>query len=553
VSPAERSIASALHADVPIPAPRRCSPTRAWWVEDGRRGGRRLRWFGDRPEDEVDRFRQFSTTSRPKTSAARTGAGAYDRQDPRRVDSGRSLGETLSRELAETVDLVLGVVSEPPEASASASSSSTTTPASVKAPVSEAWLGTSALQRDGDRVRSAGPTRASPPSKTRSLERAGADLGDLDLLEPAPSALTTSEISTWCQRTLREAALCSRAIARLGQPDPDLQAAPTGGLLQEHDGVPALRGAGRPLLAASSTARTPTTRISPHVSASQRPRRGGRDPPEKDGASEPPRAPDAGCPRWRERHTDRVAVRVWDDGPVARWSRSATPPTPVSWISATCHGGRSPSRPPRWPRLVLAEGTVVVRRLLDSPFPPRAPARVRPPGGRPRARLAPPTCRYVTDADTMARGRGFHLNRGVLPAPIAHRARPRRPARGRPPGAVLEGVGDHENLAPCPQRRGARGRLGAGRPGMRRPSTAQRPRLDGPRAAGAVRPRRVARCGLGAARAGFTLAALHPGRRPAGPWPGSPAPTGLASCSVAEDPGSRNGARRRGTSPCASP
>jgi tRNA G18 (ribose-2'-O)-methylase SpoU len=98
--------------------------------------------------------------------------------------------------------------------------------------------------------------------------------------------------------------------------------------------------------------------------------------------------------------------------------------------------------------LVLAEGTVVVRRLLASPYPPRALL------GVPRRidELAPELAAldvpaFVTDADTMAEVVGFHLNRGVLasadraPAPdlddlLAHATRV----------AVLEGVNDHENL-----------------------------------------------------------------------------------------------------------
>src|SRR3954467_9093066 len=63
--------------------------------------------------------------------------------------------------------------------------------------------------------------------------------------------------------------------------------------------------------------------------------------------------------------------------------------------------------------LVIAEGVVVVRRLLDSPYPVRSLL------GVPR-RLAQldlagvDAPAYATDADTMARIVGFHLNRGVL-------------------------------------------------------------------------------------------------------------------------------------------
>ena len=98
--------------------------------------------------------------------------------------------------------------------------------------------------------------------------------------------------------------------------------------------------------------------------------------------------------------------------------------------------------------LVLAEGTVVVRRLLASPYPPRALLGV----ARRVEDLAPDLAgadvpAYVTDAATMAEVVGFHLNRGVLasadraPAPdlAALLAGARRVA-------LLEGVNDHENL-----------------------------------------------------------------------------------------------------------
>jgi tRNA G18 (ribose-2'-O)-methylase SpoU len=101
--------------------------------------------------------------------------------------------------------------------------------------------------------------------------------------------------------------------------------------------------------------------------------------------------------------------------------------------------------------LVLAEGTVVVRRLLDSPYPPRALLGV----ARRLDDLAPeldgPTRAdlpaYVADAETMAAVVGFHLNRGVLAsadrAPAPDLATLLAGARRV---AVLEGVGDHENL-----------------------------------------------------------------------------------------------------------
>ena len=101
--------------------------------------------------------------------------------------------------------------------------------------------------------------------------------------------------------------------------------------------------------------------------------------------------------------------------------------------------------------LVLAEGAVVVRRLLDSPFPPRAllgvSARVSDLAGDLAAHARPDVPAYVTDPATMARVVGFHLNRGVLasadripPRPVADLVAAARRV------AVLEGIGDHENL-----------------------------------------------------------------------------------------------------------
>ena len=98
--------------------------------------------------------------------------------------------------------------------------------------------------------------------------------------------------------------------------------------------------------------------------------------------------------------------------------------------------------------LVIAEGTVVVRRLLASAYPPRALLGVE----RRIAELADdldgvPVPAYVTTAEVMAEVVGFHLNRGVLA--VADRA-PQPDvdeilARSRVI-AVLEGVGDHENV-----------------------------------------------------------------------------------------------------------
>jgi tRNA G18 (ribose-2'-O)-methylase SpoU len=98
--------------------------------------------------------------------------------------------------------------------------------------------------------------------------------------------------------------------------------------------------------------------------------------------------------------------------------------------------------------LVIAEGVVVVRRLLDSPYPVRSllgvPRRLDELAADLHGRDVPA---YATDADTMASVVGFHLNRGVLAvadrAPTPDVATLLRTARTL---AVLEGVGDHENL-----------------------------------------------------------------------------------------------------------
>lgn len=95
--------------------------------------------------------------------------------------------------------------------------------------------------------------------------------------------------------------------------------------------------------------------------------------------------------------------------------------------------------------LVIAEGVVVVRRLLDSPYRLRAVFGV----ASKVAALAPEIdapC-YAGTAELMAEVVGFHLNRGVLAT--ADRAPvlpvPELIARSRHV-AVLEGVNDHENL-----------------------------------------------------------------------------------------------------------
>ena len=98
--------------------------------------------------------------------------------------------------------------------------------------------------------------------------------------------------------------------------------------------------------------------------------------------------------------------------------------------------------------LVIAEGVVVVRRLLASPYPVRSllgvPRRLDDLADDLAGHDVPA---YATDADTMATAVGFHLNRGVLA--VADRAAPVDAdalARSARTLAVLEGVNDHENL-----------------------------------------------------------------------------------------------------------
>ncbi len=98
--------------------------------------------------------------------------------------------------------------------------------------------------------------------------------------------------------------------------------------------------------------------------------------------------------------------------------------------------------------LVIAEGVVVVRRLVASAYPVRALLGVQ----RRYAELADDLVAtsapyYGATAELMAQVVGFHLNRGVL----ATADRVSFPAAGEllqqvTTVAVLEGVGDHENL-----------------------------------------------------------------------------------------------------------
>jgi tRNA G18 (ribose-2'-O)-methylase SpoU len=98
--------------------------------------------------------------------------------------------------------------------------------------------------------------------------------------------------------------------------------------------------------------------------------------------------------------------------------------------------------------LVIAEGVLVVQRMLASRFRPRALLGTDRRLGELEADLAGVQAPYYrVAADVMADVVGFHLNRGVLAS------------SSRPPGltvaqvldgartvAVLEGVNDHENL-----------------------------------------------------------------------------------------------------------
>ncbi len=98
--------------------------------------------------------------------------------------------------------------------------------------------------------------------------------------------------------------------------------------------------------------------------------------------------------------------------------------------------------------LVIAEGVLVVRRMLGSRFRPRALLGT----DRRLGELSPDldglaAPYYRASAEVMAEAVGFHLNRGVL----ASAARPpelsvEQVIAGARTVAVLEGVNDHENL-----------------------------------------------------------------------------------------------------------
>jgi tRNA G18 (ribose-2'-O)-methylase SpoU len=98
--------------------------------------------------------------------------------------------------------------------------------------------------------------------------------------------------------------------------------------------------------------------------------------------------------------------------------------------------------------LVIAEGVLVVQRMLASPFAPLAFLGTDRRLDELRPDLAgSPTPYYRVSAELMAEVVGFHLNRGVL---AAARRVPERSLVPVVDGArtvvVLEGVNDHENL-----------------------------------------------------------------------------------------------------------
>ncbi|MFV8319707.1 TrmH family RNA methyltransferase [Mycobacterium sp. 23] len=98
--------------------------------------------------------------------------------------------------------------------------------------------------------------------------------------------------------------------------------------------------------------------------------------------------------------------------------------------------------------LVIAEGVLVVQRMLASRFAPRALLGTDRRLAELRDDLTATTAPYYrTSADVMAQAVGFHLNRGVL-ASASRVAEPSvaQVVHGARTVAVLEGVNDHENL-----------------------------------------------------------------------------------------------------------
>lgn len=98
--------------------------------------------------------------------------------------------------------------------------------------------------------------------------------------------------------------------------------------------------------------------------------------------------------------------------------------------------------------LVIAEGVLVVQRMLASRFTPRALLGTDRRLAELRDDLTATTAPYYrTSAEVMAQAVGFHLNRGVL-ASASRVAEPSvaQVVHGARTVAVLEGVNDHENL-----------------------------------------------------------------------------------------------------------
>lgn len=139
---------------------------------------------------------------------------------------------------------------------------------------------------------------------------------------------------------------------------------------------------------------------------------------------------------------------VRQDGRVAQVIDVDDPADPrVDDFRDLSNADRRPDLPGR-KGLVIAEGVVVVQRMLSSRFTPSALLGV----GRRLDELADDLARvdvpcYRTDAHTMAEIVGFHLNRGVLAvAPRPAELSVPEVLAGARTVAVLEGVNDHENL-----------------------------------------------------------------------------------------------------------
>jgi tRNA G18 (ribose-2'-O)-methylase SpoU len=98
--------------------------------------------------------------------------------------------------------------------------------------------------------------------------------------------------------------------------------------------------------------------------------------------------------------------------------------------------------------LVIAEGVLVVQRMLASRFRPRAMLGTERRLGELAADLAATDAPYYcATAEVMADVVGFHLNRGVLAAaPRPGELTVEQVCDGARTVAVLEGVNDHENL-----------------------------------------------------------------------------------------------------------